>query len=164
MPRTTRRQAIVSIAAGLSAGSLPGQQAYRPVTFSQDEFDLLGIVVDLILPESGTPGARQVGVHAMLDEDLAKNSDGLSTLRKGLAGLREAGFQDLTHAQRVSVLTAYSDAEGPEKEFFEAIKGLTVDAYYSTEVGLVQELGYQGNTYLEEFPGCTHDHQLEDTV
>ena len=35
-------------------------------------------------------------------------------------------------------------------------KDLTIDHYYATEVGLVKELGYQGNTYLAEFPGCEH--------
>jgi hypothetical protein len=34
---------------------------------------------------------------------------------------------------------------------------MTVEAYYSTEIGLAQELGYQGNSYLREFPGCQHE-------
>jgi len=32
-----------------------------------------------------------------------------------------------------------------------------VDAYYTSEIGLVKELRYQGNTYLQDFPGCTHE-------
>ena len=162
MPQTTRRQALVSIAAGLSVRSLPAQEAYEPVTFSAEEFDLLGIVVDLILPKSDTPGAREVGVHAMIDEDLAKSSDPLETLRNGLAALRAEGFADMEMPQRVAVLTRFEGGSGANKDFFETVKGLTIDAYYSTEVGLVQELGYQGNTYLDEFPGCTDDHELED--
>lgn len=162
MPQTTRRQALVSIAAGLSVRALPAQGAYEPVTFSEEEFDLLGIVVDMILPASETPGAREVGVHAMIDEDLAKSSDPLGTLRKGLAVLRAEGFADMNMAERVDVLTRFEGGSGENKDFFETVKGLTIDAYYSTEVGLVQELGYQGNTYLDEFPGCTDDHKLED--
>ena len=162
MPQTTRRQALVSIAAGLSVGSLPAQDAYQPVTFSAEEFDLLGIVVDMILPASDTPGARQVGVHAMIDEDLAKSPDPLESLRKGLAALRAQGFADMDMPERAAVLTRFEAGSGENKDFFETVKGLTIDAYYSTEVGLVQELGYQGNTYLDEFPGCTDDHKLED--
>ncbi len=142
--------------------ALPGQETYKPVTFSAEEFDLLGIVVDMILPASDTPGAREVGVHAMIDEDLAKRSDPLGTLRKGLAALRMEGFGEMADPQRIAVLTGFESGSGENKEFFETVKGLTIDAYYSTEVGLVQELGYQGNTYLDEFPGCTHDHELED--
>ena len=162
MPETTRRQALVSLTAGLSVRALPAQETYTPVTFSAEEFELLGIVVDLILPASDTPGAREVGVHAMIDEDLAGRSDPLDTLRKGLAALRAEGFGEMSAPQRIAVLTGFESSSGENKEFFETVKGLTIDTYYSTEVGLVQELGYQGNTYLDEFPGCTHDHKLED--
>ena len=162
MPETTRRQALVSLAAGLSVRALPAQETYEPVSFSAEEFELLGTVVDLILPASDTPGAREAGVHAMIDEDLAERSDPLDTLRKGLAALRAEGFGEMAEPQRIAVLTSFEAGSGENKEFFEAVKGLTIDTYYSTEVGLVQELGYQGNTYLDEFPGCTHDHKLED--
>jgi len=153
MPQTTRRQALVSIAAGLSVRSLPAQGAYTPVTFSAEEFDLLGIVVDMILHASDTPGAREVGGHAMIDEDLAKSSGPLGTFRKGLAALRAEGFADMDMPERVAVLTGFEGGSGENKDFFETVKGLTSDAYYATEIGLVQELGYQGNTYLDEFPG-----------
>ena len=162
MPQTTRRQALVTLAAGLSVRSGSAQGAYEPVTFSEEEFDLLGAVVDMILPASDTPGAREVGVHAMIDEDLSERSDHLGTLRNGLATLRSEGFADMAVTQRTAVLTSFEDGSGENKEFFETVKGLTIDAYYSTEIGLVQELGYQGNTYLDEFPGCTDDHELED--
>ena len=37
---------------------------------------------------------------------------------------------------------------------------MTIDGYYTTETGLVQELGYKGNTYLSAFPGCQdEEHQ-----
>ena len=161
MLKPTRRQALVSIAAGLSAGSLRAQDAYQPQTFSPEDCRLLGTLVDLILPPTDTPGAKGVGVHAMLDEDLADDSATLDVVRDGLARLRAVGFEDMTSPQRVATLTEYSESEGENREFFETLKGLTVDAYYSTEIGLVQELGYQGNTYLAEFPGCTHEHSLE---
>ncbi len=162
MPRTTRRQALVSITAGLSARSLQAQGGYEPVTFSPQEFKLLGILVDMILPATETPGALEVGVHAMIDEDLAKGSEQLGTLRTGLAALRQQGFADMAEPQRGALLKDFESGARSGKEFFETVKGLTIDAYYSTEVGLVQELGYQGNTYLDEFPGCTEDHELGD--
>ena len=162
MLRPTRREALVSIAAGLSATSLPGQQAYQPTTFSKADYELLGTLVDLILPPSDTPGARAVGVHAMIDEDLSDDGSVAGVLRNGLGRLREAGFGNMASQQQIDTLTRISEASGEDGEFFETLKGLTIDAYYSTEVGLVQELGYQGNTYLAEFPGCTHEHAIED--
>lgn len=162
MAQTTRRQALVAIAAGLSAGPSSAQEAYRPRTFSADDFELLGALVDLILPDSDTPGARAAGVHAMLDEDLAGDAAAAGTLRSGLARLRDSGFPSMARQVQIDTLTRYSEASGPDLEFFETLKNLTVDAYYSTEIGLVQELGYRGNTYLAEFPGCTDEHPLDE--
>lgn len=164
MVKTTRRQALVTMVAGLSANPSGAQEPYSPATFSEDEYEMLGALVDMILPATETPGAREVGVHSMLDEDLADGGDALAVLRAGLASLSEEGFDGLTGSQRVEVLTRYSEGSGPEREFFDTLKGLTIDAYYSTEVGLVDELGYQGNTYLTEFPGCTDDHLLDEAL
>lgn len=34
------------------------------------------------------------------------------------------------------------------------MKKLTISAYYSSEIGLLKELGYKGNQVLSEFPSC----------
>jgi hypothetical protein len=39
--------------------------------------------------------------------------------------------------------------------FFRLVKNLTADGYYTSRVGLLQELGYSGNTALATFPGCS---------
>ena len=38
--------------------------------------------------------------------------------------------------------------------FFRLIKNLTADGYYTSRIGLVEELGYAGNTALGRFPAC----------
>jgi hypothetical protein len=43
----------------------------------------------------------------------------------------------------------------PQARFFKAIKEATIDGFYTSKIG-IEELGYQGNTVLDEFPGCTH--------
>ena len=40
-------------------------------------------------------------------------------------------------------------------QFFRLVKNLTADGYYTSRVGLLDELGYTGNTALPEFPRCT---------
>jgi hypothetical protein len=37
---------------------------------------------------------------------------------------------------------------------FRLIKNLTADGYYTSRVGLLQELGYTGNTALARLPSC----------
>lgn len=47
-----------------------------------------------------------------------------------------------------------SPADVPVK-FFRLLKNLTADGYYTSRVGLIDELGYKGNTALPQFPSCT---------
>lgn len=162
MSRSTRREALVTLTAGIAAGPLAAQRGREPRTFSPAEYQLLGTLADMIVPPTDTPGALEAGVPEILDEDLAEDGERLRTLRAGLANLQERGFPDWTEEGRLELLTRFSEASGQERTFFETLKELTVDAYYSTEAGLVQELGYRGNTYLAEFPGCTDDHQIDE--
>jgi hypothetical protein len=55
--------------------------------------------------------------------------------------------------------------EGASKDqgaqFFQAMKSLTIGGYYSSEIGMMQELGDDGQMFLLEFKGCTHpEHQI----
>jgi hypothetical protein len=37
---------------------------------------------------------------------------------------------------------------------------MTINGYYTTQIGLRQELGDDGQLFLAQFPGCTHpEHQ-----
>ena len=47
-----------------------------------------------------------------------------------------------------------SDPRLPAR-FFRLVKNLTADGYYTSRVGLIDELGYSGNTMLASFPGCS---------
>jgi gluconate 2-dehydrogenase gamma chain len=38
---------------------------------------------------------------------------------------------------------------------FRLVKNLTADGYYTSRAGLIDELGYTGNTALASFPACT---------
>jgi len=63
-------------------------------------------------------------------------------------------------------LTRLSAENNPEKEasigleFFQAIKSLTINGYYTTEVGLRRELGDSGQLFQAVSQGCDHpEHQ-----
>jgi gluconate 2-dehydrogenase gamma chain len=38
-------------------------------------------------------------------------------------------------------------------EFFALLRNLTTDGFFTSEIG-IKYLGYIGNTFLKEFPGC----------
>jgi hypothetical protein len=60
-------------------------------------------------------------------------------------------------ARAAAESTAPASALG---EFFLALKQMTVNGYYTSEIGIHQDLEYVGNTYLAAFPGCDHpEHQ-----
>jgi hypothetical protein len=41
----------------------------------------------------------------------------------------------------------------PEELFFVELKSRVVHAYYSSEIGIKQEMEYKGNVFLQEFAG-----------
>jgi gluconate 2-dehydrogenase gamma chain len=54
----------------------------------------------------------------------------------------------------VAVQNDGADPEMPVR-FFRLMKNLTADGYYTSRVGLLEELGYVGNTFRAGFPPCT---------
>ena len=167
----TRRQALKTAAAaaalpaalGAQAGAAPLVQVaapYTPRNLSAAEFRLLTALVDMIIPASETPGAAAAGADRYIDEEPSGDETLQRKIREGLAAIEKAGFSSLDADKRVALLTVHSDATGVRGDFFQLVKDLTVDGCYSSEIGLTRELGYKGNTFFKEFPGCTHEEYL----
>jgi hypothetical protein len=139
-------------------------ESYDPVFFKKPDFAVISKLADLILPRTETPGAVDVHVPFRIDHEVAGSPELQKSFETGLALLQaealNAGaenFTSLSESQQTAILTSMSsDAASPQGQFFQTMKGLTVDWYYRSEEGLVQELGFHGNTFRAEFPGCTH--------
>ena len=67
-------------------------------------------------------------------------------------------FVDSSSEQRIAVLTVLSDNEHmtelPEVRFFRELKRLTVHGYYTSKIGIHDELEYKGNRMLAQYVGC----------
>ena len=75
-----------------------------------------------------------------------------------LAGATTAQLTDIVTPLAVEGTGAADDAPGIA--FFRTIKSMTITGYYTTEIGLRQELGDDGRMVLAAFEGCTHpEHQ-----
>ncbi len=144
--------------------SVPPQEGgWKPLVFQGSEAETVAHLAERILPETDTPGARRALVHQYIDFVLSKGEaagrdrfrEGLVSLDRSSAALFGKPFADLERGRQDEVLTGISDSP-----FFLEAKRLTVDGYYRSEVGMKQELGFEGNTFLAEFEGCTHREHL----
>jgi hypothetical protein len=177
----TRREALkiigavgVTCAFPFSANELYGQHVHdhealqeaqppAPKFFNPAQLLVISRLTDLIIPPTDTPGAAAAGVPAYIDLVVNENPPLQATFREGLSRLdtisaskfNGAAFLQLTEAQQIEILTALSEATDPDGAFFHALKNLTADGYYTSRIGLIQELGYNGDAVLAAFPQST---------
>ena len=145
----------------------------QPRFFSKADFAIISRVADLIIPRTDSPGAIDADVPAYIDLVVARNTDQQLVVADGLRWLdAEADriarkkFLDLSEEQQLSILEPLCEAadssnglaRGRNVQFFSLMKSLTADGYYTSRVGLIEELGYNGNAALPSFPHCTHEH------
>lgn len=143
----------------------------KPQFFNAEQFAIIARLADLIIPATDTPGALAAGAHFYVDMVVGQNANLQENLRKGLALLDQQSrdqfqkpFVELTESQQISMLTPWSELSDAGKRetlgpaFFYSLKGLVADGYYTSRTGLLDELGYRGNTVLSEFPSCVPEH------
>ncbi|MBI3655537.1 MAG: gluconate 2-dehydrogenase subunit 3 family protein [Acidobacteria bacterium] len=143
---------------------------YQPVFFNEHQYKTVDILSELIIPVTDTPGASAAGVVAYIDTVVKEDAKLQGAYRQGLAWLDQkanasygADFVKIKPESQHTLLTLIStlkdtskDENAEGKDFFRTIKNMTIDGYYTSKIGIHQELHYQGNNYLTEFPGCNH--------
>jgi hypothetical protein len=135
--------------------------------FTPDEFAVVDELSELIIPtDAHSPGARAAKVAAFIDSQLAEawEEKTRTDWREGLKlveGLSRKAtgkpFMQSSPEERLAVLSQLAQNESqpkkPEELFFAELKSRVVHAYYTSEIGIKQEMEYQGNSYLTEFAG-----------
>ena len=137
-----------------------------PLFFTPEEFTLVDELTELIIPtDEHSPGARAAQAAAFIDSQLAeawdqKNKDewrdGLNLVNQISQEMNGKPFMQAGSDQKIAVLTRMAHVETPEKpeqHFFRELKSRTAHAYYTSKIGIHQELEYKGNTYQKEFSG-----------
>jgi hypothetical protein len=148
---------------------LPGETEWKPRLFTAHENETVTVLSELIIPETDTPGARAARVNQHIDFFLSRAPSAVGErFRLGLAWLdrrsRELHGRDFIDADgpaQTALLNSIADGANSKEdpkgiEFFKDIKERTLVGYYSSRVGMLDELGYAGNMYLSRFDGCTH--------
>jgi len=174
----TRREAIETMAVVGMGAALPvwppGQSPMPPVAgplkvFTTAEHALVVALSEHIIPaDAHSPGAAAAGVGEFIDRVLAISPEavvrewrgGLMAVDQRSMELSGTPFLQAAAAQQSALLTEISlNERNPTtiiERFFCRIKYATIDAYYTSKIGLEQELQRKGDPRLEEFPGCTH--------
>ena len=142
----------------------PAPAPAKPEVFNAADFRVISRIADLIIPATDTPGAVGAGVPMYIDAVIAKNKAQQKLAVEGLEWLAQKDFIRLPEDAQLAILHPLCEAAdaGDLKErpvqFFHLMKNLTADGYYTSQIGLIKELGYSGNTALAEFPTCVHEH------
>ncbi len=186
-----RRKAIQSLGAIALAPVLPltghhplvppqePNAPWSPSFLSEDEHRTVFVLVELIIPETDTPGAQAARVDQYIDFVLSQDVEAGRRFQEGLRRLDQLAvqrypraespqspFADLSAVNQTALLTSLSTDDAPDSdrrgsEFFKDIKERTIVGYYTSEVGMLEELGFEGNDFLTEFKGCTHTEHLK---
>ena len=143
---------------------------WAPKVFDAHQNETVVVLSELIIPQTDTPGAKAAKVNEFVDLVLSDASEsdrkqflkGLAWMDARAQELFGADFVSAAPEQQTALLTILASAKNKAFEdqvgidFFNAIKGLTITGYYTSEIGMKQELGDDGQLFFLEYPGCTH--------
>ena len=153
--------------------------SYSLRTLNPHQNDTVVAMIDQIIPETDTPGAKAARVNEFIDviltewavdEERKDFLDGLAGVDKQSNELFAKNFVDASHAQQLALLRTLDESIAAQRarrrrhgntipedrdrqlrgDFFAVFKGITLHGYYTSEIGFTQELK------LEIIPGAHH--------
>lgn len=143
---------------------------YKPKYFSEHQYKTLRSLCQTIIPaDDRSGGALEAGAPEFIDLLTSENEDYQLTLGGGLMWLDATcvdrcgqNYLECSPAQQTEMLDLISYRKNAKSdpgisqgiEFFAFLRGMTVDGYFTSEIG-IKDLGYVGNTFVKgDFPGC----------
>ena len=147
---------------GQHAAAAKTAAAWKPKVLTPHQNSTVITLSELIIPQTETPGAKAANVNRFIDgvlsegraEERTKFLEGLTALDARSMTEFAKPFVGATADQQTAMLTKLSTP--PVDEFFDAIKSMTIIGYYTSEVGMRQEMGDDGTLFFAEFKGCEH--------
>jgi gluconate 2-dehydrogenase gamma chain len=142
---------------------------YTPKFFDAQQYKTLQSLCETILPaDAASGGAIEAGAPEFIDLLTSENEEYKATLAGGLKWLDSTcttrygkAYLDCTPQDQKEILDliAYRKSSDRDEslrqavEFFSFLRKFTADGFFTSKIG-INYLGYKGNTYLTEFPGC----------
>ena len=142
---------------------------YTPKYFRPQQYKTLQALCQVIIPHEGdTGGAVEAGAPEFIDLLTSENTDyqlklggGLMWLDATCADRYGKPYLDCAAPQQKEILDAIAYRANALKDgslgqgvaFFAFLRNLTADGFFTSEIG-IKYLGYIGNKYMPDFPGC----------
>jgi hypothetical protein len=162
-PATDAKPSQAATAAGAKEASAAAKSFFTPA-----QHELVVELSETIIPaDSRSGGAKAAKVADFIDQVLRETTDdsrrtlwreGLPLIDSMSQHYHGQSFVKCSPEQRIAVLQVLSDHSGmidlPEVRLFNSLKELTVAGYYTSKIGIHDELQYKGNRILQEYVGC----------
>lgn len=140
--------------------------SYQPKFFSPEELRMLDSFSAILIPTDDTPGAREAHVAPFIDFVVHAAGEYAPEMQKewrqAMDWLRTQKFVQLSARDQLALIERMAEPERDRTKkhdgfrIYRRIKEMTVHAFYTSRVGLIDVLEYKGNVYLTEFPACHH--------
>jgi gluconate 2-dehydrogenase gamma chain len=153
----------------IAAEKADGKTEYTPKFFPPQQYKTLRVLCETIFPaDADCGGAIEAGAPEFIDLLTSENPEYQLKLGGGLMWLDATctdrygkAYLDCAPQQQKEILdkiayrkNARSDAGLSQGvSFFSFLRDLTADGFFTSKIGIAY-LGYIGNTFLTEFPGC----------
>ena len=144
-------------------------QVYTPKFFTAHDYKTLQTLCQTIIPSDDTAkGAIEAGAPEFIDLITSENKDYQVALGGGIMWLDNTcldcygkAYLECAPEQQKEILDLIAYRKNFKKdpslgqgiEFFGFLRKLTADGYFTSEIG-INYLGYIGNTFMKDFPGC----------
>jgi hypothetical protein len=132
------------------------------------QYVLVDELTETIIPsDSHSGGAKaarvaeyieQVLQESVEEERRAEFQEGLRLVDLMSRHYSGKSFVESDSEQRIAILTVLSENEAmtelPEVRFFRELRALTIQGYYTSKIGIHDDLDYKGNRMIVEYVGC----------
>jgi hypothetical protein len=136
--------------------------------FTPAQHAMIEELSETIIPaDSHSGGAKAAKVADYIEQRIRESVDeqqkalwreGLRLMESMSQHYNGKSIVDSSADEKIAILKVLSDNEHltelPEVKFFHELKSLTVRGYYTSKIGIHDDLEYKGNRILMEFVGC----------
>lgn len=168
MGGTVSAPLLNAVLSGCAPSSRQVEKPWLPQTLSAEQNELVATLAEMIIPSTDTPGAKAAKVNEFIDliltewyssEERARFMNGLHELATRFQQAHGKKFLEGAPEQQTAMLTAL-DHEAlaarrtgvKDLPFFAMMKELTLVGYYTSTIGMTDELEFQPAT--DRFEGC----------